>query len=98
MESTPFSLTPFYQLSPDRVLLVLIALGIFRTSYFFLGKGINYHNIPPYTRVLVQGEEGVERCCRSSHCGAVEMNPTGNHEVAGSIPGLTEWVKDPSLP
>ena len=24
---------------------------------------------------------------RSSHCGAVETNPTRNHEVAGSIPG-----------
>ena len=23
------------------------------------------------------------------------MNPTGNHEVEGSIPGLVQWVKDP---
>ena len=22
------------------------------------------------------------------------MNPTGNHEVVGSIPGLSQWVKD----
>ena len=29
--------------------------------------------------------------------GAVEMNPTRNHEVEGLIPGLTQWVKDPVL-
>ena len=34
----------------------------------------------------------------SSHHGAAEANLTRNHEVLGSIPDLTQWVKDPGLP
>ena len=34
------------------------------------------------------------RSCR----GTVEANLTRNHEVVGSIPGLTLWVKDLALP
>ena len=34
----------------------------------------------------------------SSHRGAAETNPTRNHEVPGSIPGLAWWVEEPALP
>ena len=35
---------------------------------------------------------------RGSRRGPVETNLTSNYEEAGSLPGLTQWIKDPAFP
>ena len=44
--------------------------------------------------VFFREELSLNNICGSSHCGAVEMNPTRNREVAGLILGLAQWVRN----
>ena len=57
-------------------------------SLFYLG-----FSLQPDNQVLIK-----YFIYRSSHHSTVEMNPTKYHEYVGLIPGLVQWVKDPSLP
>ena len=50
------------------------------------------HMLQTYNQSSQKAESG------SSHRGAVEANLTRNHEVVGSILGLTQQVKDLALP
>ena len=54
-------------------------------------------NVSPITSDGLNVENEVKKPIRSSHHGTAETNPTRNHEVVGSIPGLTEGVKDLAL-
>ena len=58
----------------------------------------------PYTELgdigYFQERENVakKKILEEFHHGAAETNPTRNHEVVDSILGLTQWVKNPTLP
>ena len=51
------------------------------------------------TGIVLCLEQGILKFnSESSHCGSAETNLTSIREDAGSIPGLTQWVKDSALP
>ena len=72
---------------------MLMPLGSFLYFCFFLEEGR-------------KDSEEMGRCewkaikigQRSSHRGLVVNESDKEHEVVGSIPGLPQWVKDPTLP
>ena len=46
----------------------------------------------------MENRAGLGKVVGEFHYGAVEVNPARNHEVAGSIPDLTQWIKALALP
>ena len=58
--------------------------------YFLLNFSMNL-------KLLKQGLKKKKKRESSRH-GTAETNLTRNHEVVGSIPGLTQWVKDLAFP
>ena len=62
-----------------------LSLGLYLMGFSFTSSFV-YHRLP---RNKILG---------SSYHGAAETNLIRNHEVAGSIPGLTQLVKDLALP
>ena len=49
------------------------------------------------SKVLQDGKIKIMIYTSSSH-GAAETNPTRNHEIVSSIPGLIQWVKELAWP
>ena len=46
-----------------------------------------------YEAHLIPARMAIKKSTNRSSChGTAETNPTRNHKVAGSIPGLTQWV------
>ena len=55
------------------------------------------HPTPTYIIIKITKVKDKERIPGVPIVSQWEKNPTRNHEVADSIPGLAQWVKDPVL-
>ena len=64
-------------------------------TYIMYYWGIKKNEIILYAATWMYPEISI--LSGNSRCGVAETNPISNHEVAGSIPGLAQRVKDPAL-
>ena len=91
-----------YGASQARGLIGAVATGLCQ-SHSNVGSEMHLRPTPQLTATLdpqpTEQGQGSNPKPHGSYChGVAKMNPTRNHEVAGSIPGLAQWVKDPALP
>ena len=82
-----FPIPPFPQCL---VTTILFFLSVYLPIRYFILSGILYLS---FCNWLISFSKN-KVFSKSIHCGAAETNLTSNHEVAGSIPGLAQWVKD----
>ena len=57
-----------------------------------IDKFLEKYNLPRLNKDVIEKMNG------SSHRAQWLTNPTRNHQVAGLVPALAQWVNDPALP